>query len=302
MADEVLDRLTEWAIERAGIHAVILTSTRAIPGAALDAYSDYDVVLVVDDVVSMAQNQDWLADFGDLLISYWDPVNVNPETGAVWVGSVNNYVNGLKIDFGLWSPQRFVDVTTRPQPHPEFDAGHRVLIDKIGLTGGLPAPTYAAYIPERPDEPTFQRLIVDFLIGVPYVAKSLLRNELLPAKWVLDCDMRSNYLVPMLEWRVECDHDWSLKTGSLGKGLKKYLPADTWAELENTMTGPAPEDNWDALFTMVALFARLAQEVATRLGYRYPSDLVDRVTEHARQMRQGDYAAGPRSPGQSGQT
>jgi hypothetical protein len=74
-----------------------------------------------------------------VLISYWDPVQRDERTGAVWVGSVTNYVDGLKIDVGVWSPQRFADVTAGPDPHPEFDAGHRVLIDKDGLTGGLPA-------------------------------------------------------------------------------------------------------------------------------------------------------------------
>jgi aminoglycoside 6-adenylyltransferase len=137
-------------------------------------------------------------------------------------------------------------------------------------------------------------LIIDFLIGVPYVAKSLLRAELLPAKWVLDYDMRFTYLVPMLEWRIEVDHDWSLKPGNLGKGLEKHLPADTWAELVGTFTGPDPQANWNALFAMIDLFARTAAEVADALGYRYPADLVTSVTTHARRMQQGHYATGPR--------
>ncbi len=62
--------------------------------------------------------------------------------------------------------------------------------------------------------------------GVPYVAKCLLRDELLPAKWCLDHDMRDVYLRPMLEWRMECSHDGSVSTGSLRKGLKTRLPPD----------------------------------------------------------------------------
>lgn len=273
---------------------MILTSTRAIRDAPVDAYSDYDVVIIVEDVASMAEDREWLADFGDVLVSYWDPVHVNEKTGAVWVGSVNNYVSGLKIDFSVWSTQRYADVTAGPDPHPEFDAGHRVLVDKDGLTTGLPPATYTSYIPPCPDEPTYQTLITDFLIGVPYVAKSLLREELLPAKWVLDFDMRFNYLVPMLQWRIECDHDWSLKTGTLGKGLSKHLAADTWTEVVDTFTGPEPQSNWDALFKMIDLFGRTAEEVAHALGYGYPADLVMNVAEHAHGMRQGYYAAGPR--------
>jgi len=285
--DETAERLVAWAAGRDDVQAVILTSTRAIPGATLDAYSDYDIILVVEDVLAMEADRGWLSDFGEVLISYWDPVEAREETGAVGVGNITNYVDGLKIDFSIWSRQRYADVTSGAEPDPELDAGYRVLVDKVGLTEALPPPAYRSYIPQRPDEATYLRLITDFLIGVPYVAKGLLRDELLPMKWVLDFDMRFNYLLPMLEWRVECDHDWSLKTGNLGKGLRRHLPADTWTELVETFTGPDPESNWTALFAMVDLFGRVAEEVGRALGHRYPADLVQNVAEHARRMRQG---------------
>jgi aminoglycoside 6-adenylyltransferase len=264
-----------------------------MPGAQVDAYSDYDVVVVVDDVRAMRDDTGWQDHFGEVLISYWDPVERNPSTGAEWVGNITNYASGLKIDFSLWSPQHYADVTAGPDPCAEFDAGYRVVVDKDGLTTQLPAPTFGSYIPARPDEATYLRLITDFLIGVPYVAKSLLRGQLLPAKWVLDCDMRFNYLVPLLEWRVECDHDWSLKTGNLGKGLETHLPADTRRGLERTFTGADPVANWEALFEMIALFDRVAREVADLLGYAHPRDLIRRVTDHAQRMREGVFAGGP---------
>jgi aminoglycoside 6-adenylyltransferase len=291
--DETINHLARWAEGRADVRALIITSTRAIPGGHLDAYSDYDAIVVVDDVRSLADDTDWLTEFGAVLIAYWDPLREDPATGAVRLGSVVNYVNGLKIDFSLWSRQRYVDVTAGPEPHPEFDAGYRVVVDKDGLTAELPEPTFTAYVPRRPDEATYLRLITDFLIGVPYVAKGLLRDELLPTKWVLDFDMRFNYLVPMLEWRVQCDHQWSLKAGNLGKGLTSHLPAAVRSELERTFTGADPEANWEALFVMITLFGRIAREVADLLGFTYPDDLVTSVADHANRMRRGDFAAGP---------
>ena len=292
-ADTTIDRLARWAEGRENVRSLILTSTRAVPGGHVDAYSDFDVIAVVDDVRPMVDDTTWQADFGEVLISYWDPVNGDPSTRAEWVGNVTNYANGLKIDFSLWSAQHYSDMTTGPDTYAEFDAGYRVLVDKDGLTADLPAPTFTSYIPPRPDEVTYLRLITDFLVGVPYVAKGLLRDQLLPVKWVLDFDMRFNYLVPMLEWRVECDHEWSLKTGNLGKGLRAHLPADVWSELETTFTGAEPEANWKALFDMIELFGRVAHEVGSRLGYTYPEDLVARVTDHARRMREDVFAGGP---------
>lgn len=295
--DPMIDELAQWAEDREDVRLLILTSTRAIPGGYVDAYSDYDVIVVVNAVKPMVEDTTWQEHFGDVLISYWDPLNVDPRSGAESVSNITNYVNGLKIDFSLWSPQHYIDVTTGPEPDEELDAGYHVVLDKDGLTTHLPEPTFTAYIPQRPDEATYLRLITDFLIGVPYVAKGLIRDQLLPTKWVLDFDMRFNYLVPMLEWRVECDHDWTLKSGNLGKGLKAHLPDDVWTTMEQTFTGAEPEGNWDALFAMIALFDRVAREVADLLGFAYPADLVIGVTEHARRMRDGVFAAGPLNPG-----
>lgn len=199
--DPMIDRLAQWAEANHAVRAMIITSTRAIPGGHLDAYSDYDVALVVDAVRPLVQDTSWLSDFGEVLVAYWDLVHTDPTSGAERVGSVVHYVDGLKIDFSLWSRQSYRDATAGPRPHAEFDAGHRVLVDKDQITADLAAATFTAYIPTRPDEATYLRLITDFLIGVPYVAKSLLRGQLLPAKWVLDFDMR--FQLPPPHARVE---------------------------------------------------------------------------------------------------
>jgi aminoglycoside 6-adenylyltransferase len=120
---------------------------------------------------------------------------------------------------------------------------------------------------------------------VPYVAKCLRRDELLPAKYCLDCDMKHVFLRQMLEWRAALDHDWSLPAGFLGRGLKKRLPPEIWSELERTYVGVGIEDNWEALFRTLALFRRVAVEVGAALGYAYPLDMDQRVVAYARQAR-----------------
>ena len=99
----------------------------------------------------MFEDTKWQDYFGEVLISYWDPVEANPSTGAEWVGNITNYANGLKIDFSFWSPQHFADVTAGPDPHAEFDAGYRVVVDKDGLTTDLAA---------RHSAPTFRRVLM----------------------------------------------------------------------------------------------------------------------------------------------
>jgi aminoglycoside 6-adenylyltransferase len=288
----VLEQLTEWASANDDVRAMLLTSTRAI-GGAVDAYSDYDIILVLSDVTAYAEKSDWLSAFGELAIAYWDPIETDPRTGESSTSNITYYTGGLDIDFTLWPVSRLARLADQRKLPTELDAGYRVLVDKDGVAARLPAPTLRGYIPDPPDEATFLRLITDFFIGPPHVAKCLLRGDLVIAKWILDFDMRSNYLQPMLDWWVECGRDWNHKPGNLGKGIQRVLPDDLWHDVRDTYVGPGLEENWEAMFSMMRIFGRLGRDVARSLGYRYPDDLDHRVTRLVRRMRAGDFAAGP---------
>jgi aminoglycoside 6-adenylyltransferase len=289
---EVIRRLTRWAERRDPVRAMLLTSTRADPSAPVDVLSDYDAVLVVEDVRPFFEDRSWLCDFGEVLVAYWDPIHPDPAHGIEQTGNVVQYADGLRIDFSLWPVallRRIARATVLPD---ELDAGYTVLLDKDRLTVGMRPPTYEAYVPDRPDEETYLRVVNDFFSDAPYVAKCMWRDELLPAKWCLDVEMKHNYLRPMLEWRMECDHGWSEPTGNLGKGLKKRLPTGVWEELEGTCAGAGIADNWEALFRTMVLFRRVATDVAADLGHAYPLDLDRRVTAYVSEIRDLNHGAG----------
>jgi aminoglycoside 6-adenylyltransferase len=83
---------------------------------------------------------------------------------------------------------------------------------------------------------------------------------------------------------MEVDHGWSRPTGALGKGLKKRLPPKIWLQLESTYTGADITDNWETLFRTMALFRQVAMEVGEQLGYTYPYDLDQRVTDYVQDI------------------
>ena len=285
-AHSIVRTIIQWATVRSPIRAVLLTSTRAIPGAHIDALSDYDVILIVEDIYPFVADHTWLNDFGDVLIAYWDPIYPDPASGIDRCGNVTQYADGLKIDFNLWPVALFEQTAAAPVLPAELDAGYRVLLDKDHLTAAMRPPTFTAYVPKSPSLAAYQTLINDFLSDVPYVAKCLWRDELLPAKWCLDYDMKYTYLRQLLEWRVEVDHGWSTPVGFLGKGLKRHLPRDIWTAFEQTYVGADLADNWEALANTVALFRQVAVEVGTHLGYTYPHNLHQRVSAYVEQIRQ----------------
>jgi len=282
---DVISRLIQWAEQWDSVRAMLLTSTRAIPNAPVDILSDYDVVLVVEDIHPFFEDRSWLEDFGEVLVVYWDPIYSDPDYGIEKFANVIQYADGLKIDFSLWPVELLQKILQAPALQAELDAGYRVLLDKDRLTEGMQPPTYRAYIPTPPTEQVYQKTIEEFFSDAPYVAKCLLRDELFPVKWCLDYDMKHVYLRPMLEWRMELDHGWSVPTGALGKGLKKRLPPEIWSQLESTYAGADIADNWEALFRTMALFRQAAIEVGKGLGYIYPHDLDQRVTDYVKDMQ-----------------
>lgn len=285
-SDKVTQRLIEWAEAQSPVRAMLMTSTRAILHAPVDALSDYDVVLAMRDIHPFYEHRRWLEDFGRVLVSYWDPIHPNPDYGLEQTGNVIQYEDGLKIDFTLWSVdllQRIAQSSTLPA---ELDAGYVTLLDKDGLTHGLPPPSYQAYRATLPPAEAFLTFVEEFFSDAPYVAKCLWREELMPAKWCLDYDMKHIYLQRLLEWRVTLDHGSTVKIGALGKGLKRYLPPALWAELEACYAGAGVAENWNALFQTLALFRQVATDVAARLDYAYPHDLDRRVTAYVRRIQQ----------------
>ena len=283
---DVLGKLVEWANARHDVRAVLLTSTRAIPGAWTDILSDYDVILVVTDILPWVEKHLWLDDFGKVLVAYWDPIHKDPSLGGEVCGNVVQYSSGLKIDFSLWPVNLLLQIAHAATLPAELDAGYQVLVDKDQLTQGMLAPTGKAHIPKPPTRDAYQTLINDFLSDAPYVAKCLVRDELLPAKWCLDYDMKHIYLRQLLEWRVELDNAWSVPVGSLGKGLKKRLPLEIWSALESCYADASMEENWKALERTMQLFRQVAKAVGESLGYPYPEELHQNVANYVKHIRQ----------------
>ena len=124
-----------------------------------------------------------------------------------------------------------------------------------------------------------------FFLDTIYVAKYLWREDVIAAKHILDAMLKQEHLLPMLEWRSEMDHDWSIRPGPNGRRLKQWLRSDLYAELESTYTGADIEDNWGALRRTIALFRRVAVEVGEHLGYPYPEDLERRVSAYLQKIK-----------------
>lgn len=281
--DEVLGRIVAWAEEQPLVRAVVLESSRAVAGAPLDRFSDYDILLVVAETRPFSEDNDWQRFLGEPLTRFGD---AKETLGFTTYFRLVFYQDHTKVDYAIWPVELLRAVVERQESTDLLDWGYRVLLDKDGLAARLPAPTRTAHIPKKPTEREYLALIEEFWWEATYVAKNLWRDELVMARYNLDVVMRSELLLPMLEWRVELDRDWSWKPGMAGRGLKRALPPDLWAAFERTYAGPGIPENWDATLATTALFRRVAREVGDALGYTYPQAMDDGVSAYLETVRQ----------------
>jgi aminoglycoside 6-adenylyltransferase len=302
--DETIDQIIGWGAERQDVRALVLTSTRTAPGATVDCLSDYDVIVAVSDVpgiVPFFESRAWLEAFGRVLVLYRDPISPwfgpesahirhRGETGPAKAESfcdekfayITEYEqHGLKIDFTVM-PASLLRHIARSPLGPDLDLGYRVLLDKDGLTDGMASPTHHAYIPSPPAQAEYLETVELFFHECTYLAKYLWRDDLVPAKTQLDSGMKAEHLRKMLEWKAEIDAGWTLRLKAHGRGLKKILPPNLWAELEATYVGASLEENWAAMWRTIDLFEKIAREVGAALGYAYPEEMHRRSAAYFR--------------------
>jgi aminoglycoside 6-adenylyltransferase len=275
-ADEkaVIKKITEWAESKPDIRAVLLTSSRAKPDAIIDEFSDYDVILITKDIKPYIEDERWLEEYGKIETIF----------GFEKFTRVTQYESGLKIDFTLWPVGLLKHVAGIEKLPNYIDDGYKILLDKDGLTRGMKAPSFRAFVPKPPTTAQYLQFVEEFFSNAPYVAKHIQRGDFFPLKSMLDF-MRYEKLGKMLEWKAEIEHDWSLKSGNYGKGLVKYLTPEIIRELENTFSSSGENAYWNALFRIINLFRKVAREVGQRLGYAYPQNLDSRVIEYLQKVK-----------------
>src|SRR4030043_1519329 len=279
---DAVDRLIEWANRKPDIRAVLLTSSRANPNETLDEFSDYDVIFVAEDIKRYLDDESWLEDFGKVLVLYRDPVEVR--YGFERFIRVTQYESGLKIDFTLWPVGLLKHIIEMPELPDYIDDGYKVLLDKDGLTVGMKAPSCRAFLPRPPTETEYHNFVEEFFSNTPYAAKFIRRGDFFSLKSMLNF-LRYEKLCHMLEWKVEIEHDWQIKSGRYGKGLQKYLAPEIINEIENTCAGSEADADWESLFRIITLFRKVAREVGKRLSYAYPEDMDSRVVKYLQKVR-----------------
>lgn len=268
--EEKLQQIINWSQNNPDIRAVLLTSSLVNPLAPVDELSDLDIELVFDDNTNYILDKNWINNFGTPIAMVEEDESYFEDKHAM---KMVLYADHTKVDFKLYSKSNFLEEVHQNHLPEDWDIGYKVLMDKEGITQALQKPTYQVSIIKRPTAQRFEQLLNGFWWDCTYVAKCLVRKDIFYAKFMSEDNIRTDYLVPLIEWYIASQHGWNITTNKHGRLFEKYLTQQTWEKVIQTFSGSDINENWTALFAMANLVAAIGRELAIKLTYEYPAKL-----------------------------
>ena len=260
------------------IRTVLLNGSRANSKILPDKYQDFDIVYVVDDVESFISDKTWTNLFGDKLI--WqlpDEMVVGqkvPEKGPRSLLML--FEDGNRIDLTLLSKKEI-------NMNYETDSLTMVWLDKDNLFPDIGLPNDSDYLVREPTEKEFLDTCNEFWWVCTYVAKGLVRNEIIYSKEMLETVVRPMFM-NVIAWNIGIETNFSVAVGKGGKFMKKFLAPDLYKKILKTYSDHTLENNWKSLFLMMHEFGQLGRTVAVSLKFNYVRTEEKNVTAYVEQL------------------
>ena len=262
--DALLASIVRWAEESPNIVTLILTGSRARLGASVDEFSDLDVEVIADDPTELIRNDAWLSRFGRIWVYLPAVKGQRYETRLVF------YEGGTKVDFSLCGRERLSAMVEAQVLDDLYERGHRVLVDKAGITSNLPPATGEFPGKRLPGQEEFAAVVNEFWFEAAHIPRYLLRDELWVAKF-RDWTMKT-LLLTMLEWHAIASSDQNVDVWHIGTHMMDWVDEATWNDIHTIFSGFDARESWHGLLATARLFRRLARETAAAADLEYPAE------------------------------
>ncbi len=260
-ASEIQKLILDIAKNDERIRAVLLNGSRANLKIPPDAYQDFDIVYIVNQLQTFINDHSWVEVFGEPVIMQLPDEMSFGEKRDDRFGYLMLFKDGNRIDLTLFP---FNKVSKDYWP----DSLTLCWLDKDNLFQNLPTPTDYDYLIKKPTEKEFQDTCNEFWWVSTYVAKGLLRDEITYAKEMMETVVRPMFM-KIVEWYVGVKTDFSVLFGKAGKFMKEYLSKEEYEFILQTYSDQQTENNWNSLFKMTKLFSQFANEVAIDFRFKY---------------------------------
>lgn len=263
--DDIFSAIEAFAARSDLVDALVLTGSLARADGTADGLSDIDVEFISPDPAALGREDGWLQEIGALITV----LRLEPDEDQDWATRLAIYDGGIKVDFTLAGRQRLESMIENARLDALYERGYRVLLDKQGLAARLPAPGGTFPVRDLPSMEEYRISVEEFWFEAAHIPKYLARGEL----WLVkrrDETMKS-LLLTMMEWHVSATSAAPVDTWHIGTRLRQWVDRRTWDELQETFGRFDGVDAARAFSATVALYSRLARELALKLGYPYPA-------------------------------
>ncbi len=296
---QLLDRFIAWAQTQPDIRAALLVGSQARIDRPADEWSDLDVIVITTRPEYYVAETDWVTNVGVPWLTFIEKTGTGDERERRVL-----FAGGLDVDFALIPSRKAQQLLLLQRLQRRFPPllrllpqgmarqfrqgladfadlarrGVRVLLDKDGMAAHLALVTTET-VPLRPPTPKeFLEVSNDFWYHAVWTVKKLRRGELWVAKSCGDVYMK-HLLLRMIEWHARADNGWDYDTWHGGRFLEQWADPRAMPGLRQAFAHYDENDVGRALLATMDLFRWLATETARQLGYPYPAEAEEQVTE-----------------------
>ncbi|NGE22787.1 aminoglycoside 6-adenylyltransferase, partial [Klebsiella pneumoniae] len=156
-----------------------------------------------------------------------------------------------------------------------YQRGYAVLLDKTGLTAGLPEYADPAAVLTSPDQQTFLENWQNFWLEASQVPVYYLRNELWTTR-LKDTAMKQ-WLITLLEWHVLLRSDGTQDVWYAGRHLSTWLPPGLYGRFMATLDNRDRVRAARAHMAMLTLYRDVALRVIETQKFDIDITLADKI-------------------------
>lgn len=257
---DIKNKLSELAEKDKDIRAVIAIGSYTRKDSPADQFSDLDLIIVTT-VPESWYSGEYPAKLGEVGISF-----IEPTLGG---GAERRCIYGADrdVDMIIFTPEQFGKALTDGVAEWVMDRGYELLCDKEDYTIWIPRYVSTKVSREVMSADEFVNLVNDFYFHNIWAYKKLKRGEMWSAVMCINGYLKER-LLKIIEQHHMCIYDCDVWHD--GRFLDRWADPYVAEDLEECFARYYYPDCVSALEATHLLFARLARELAEKLGYPYP--------------------------------
>ncbi len=274
----LLPKVLDWARQEAAIRALVVTGSLARGDGSTDEWSDLDAQIIAREYAPYIRDDSWLDGLGEVWIRF--PRYRDAPYRLVW------FAGGIKVDFQFQRVDALQQMIRGGALSDEYLRGYIVALDKDALFRTLPPSPRIFPQPAAPSKRQVEAVVNEFYFEAMHVAQFIRRREFWVVKyrdWTMKCA-----LLQVLEWHARATSAEQVNTWLLGKRIREWTDADSYAAIEALWSAWDAAALWQSLLRQIELFSRAAHELADALAYNLDSVPIDKITAYIQALRASD--------------